>query len=197
MIKIDVLEKKPITTINGVDRVDLTVSSIAPPNQIDFGIANYILCPANFEMRPDLLSSFYMGNTQYLGTLLKINCIGNPFSVVQGDIFMIPTLTMASSMLKDNQLDTGASDRANFRKNLSDRISKVSADRQNYLSARGVSAAALLPPNVTAPNDQQFVVKDGKLIFGSSIGNCRTNVAENKSKATIKARLIQKNIFNS
>ena len=196
MLSIDTLANKPVNNINGIDVYDLTVSSINPNGRID---ANKLkIVPTDFNMRPDLLCLTHLGDQDVLGTVLKINGISNPFSLNEGDIIIFPSKESIKSLQSVAQSDTNnEQSRVNFRKKLIDRISSVSADRKNYLESRSIanSANTPLPPNIAGENDQQFVVSNGKLIFGSSIGNCRTNVSQNKSKATIKARLTQQKIF--
>jgi hypothetical protein len=130
--------------------------------------------------------------------ILKLNSISNPFSLESGEIVYLPSIKTMSSLVSTPAIDDAPEKaRTDFRKSLQDRISTISPERTNYLESRNIANASNipLPPNVTAPDDKQFVVKDGKLIFGSSIGNCRTNVSQNRSKATIKARLTQQKIF--
>ena len=205
MLSIDVLNNKPTININNRDIVDLTAPSL-DLTQGSVYFRQIVYSPYEFEMRPDLLASFFMGSQDDLGILLKVNSISNPFSLCMGDVIAVPSKTSTEPLLKTPQTDTSETDRSQFRKKLKDRISKISPERQNYLESRNISSMAapgatsnstILPPNVAGESDQQFVVKDGKLIFGSSIGQCRTNLSENKSKATIKARIAQRNIFNT
>ncbi len=199
MLSIDILKNKPTITVNNQEIVDFT----APSLDLKQGAVYFrqiVYCPYEFEMRPDLLANFFMGNQNDLGIMLKVNSISNPFSLCLGDVIAVPSKTSTDPLIKTPQNDTSETDRSQFRKKLKERISKIAPERQNYLDSRNISAAAnspMLPPNMAGESDQQFVVKDGKLIFGSSIGQCRTNISENKSKATIKARIAQRNIFNS
>lgn len=204
MLSIDVLNNKPTITVNNREIVDFTAPSI-DITQGSVYFRQIVYCPYEFEMRPDLLASFFMGSQDDLGILLKVNGISNPFSLSMGDVIAVPSKTSTDPLLKTPQNDTSETDRSQFRKKLKDRIAKISPERQNYLESRNISTAVSggtstsspLPPNIAGESDQQFVVKDGKLIFGSSIGQCRTNLSENKSKATIKARIAQRNIFNT
>jgi hypothetical protein len=196
MLNIDVLENKPVKIINGRQQTDFTVSSINPTASIQ--LSKVWMVPKGFEMRPDLFSMVYSGDISNLGMILKVNSISNPFSLVTGDILLLPSITSMKNMKSTTEIDnTDEKKRIDFRKKMQDRISGVSPERQNYLESRSIANASNipLPPNVAGPDDQQFVVKGGKLILGSSIGNCRTNVTQNKSKATIKARLTQQKIF--
>ena len=198
MLAIDVLQNKPVNNVNGSNQMDLTVSSIAPAKSVHITYSNLVMCPYELEMRPDLIAKFFMGDENLMGVLLKLNGISNPFSVQMGDVFMIPSNNTAKDLIVNNQKDSTAVDRNNFRKSLTDRISKISPDRQNYLQARTITNAnAILPPNVSSATDQQFLVKDGKIIFGSNIGTSRTTLTQNAAKATIKTNLDRKNIFNT
>jgi hypothetical protein len=128
---------------------------------------------------------------------LKVNSISNPFSVDANELLLIPDRQTMDDLAKpmDKPINTEA--RNSFRKQLQDRISQVSNSRKEYLNAVNISTEAQLPPNVTQEGQEQFKVVDGKLIFGSDIGVCRTKIQQNKSVATIKSRFAQRQIFES
>ena len=197
MLSIDVLSKKPINMVNNQQIVDLTVSSISSETSGFVSFSNVAVCPYEFEMRPDLFSRVYTGEQNNMGLLLKLNAISNPFSLQVEDVLLIPSISSMNSLLAENQPNaTAAIDRQTFRQKLSDRISKISPERQNYLAARNVSTNTTpLPPNIAGPDDQQFQVKDGKLIFGGNIGKLRTAISTNKASTAIKANIKQRNIF--
>ena len=195
MLEIDVLRNKPIKTYNNVERMDMTVSSINPNSVVEY--SKGVIASFEFTMRPDLLALYYTNDMSSMGTLLKVNSISNPFSLEEGDILFLPSPSTIKNLVAPATSNQPEQKRVDFRKKLQDRVSSVSSDRKNYLESRAIANTANvpLPPNVASPEDQQFVVKGGKLILGSSIGNCRTNVSQNKSKATIKARITQQKIF--
>jgi len=197
MLDIDILKTKSTTTVRGEDILDLIPSSVDVTRAIKLSDVIYIA--DDFDMRPDLISMYYCQDQNSMGMLLKMNNISNPFSVGNYDIFYIPNLQSLKNIKKSQTGDgSGEKERDSFRKKLKERISKVTPERKEYLNARGISdeASAPLPPNITEPGDQQFKVENGKLIFGSSIGVCRTKLSQNKSKATIKSRFAQGKIFD-
>jgi hypothetical protein len=113
-------------------------------------------------------------------------------------------------IVKSPEADAKEDVRKSFRKQLQERISKVSEQRKEYLNSVAISEAAQngtdaaqfatqtpLPPNVALEGSEQFKVENGKLIFGSDIGVCRTKIQQNKSVATIKSRFAQRQIFES
>jgi hypothetical protein len=139
----------------------------------------------------------YCGSHNKVGTLLKINSISNPFSLNEGDILFIPdSRTLSEIIAKPAEAETSEI-RKSFRKQLQERISRVSEQRKEYLNSVDISASAVLPPNVINEGDEQFKVLDGKLIFGSDIGVCRTRIQQNRSAATIKSRFAQRQIFET
>ncbi len=195
MISIDTIENKPVKTINGEEIVDLTFKSVN--TDVNPGYARVILVTREMVMRPDLVAHMYCGSHNKVGSLLKINSISNPFSVDEGDVLFIPdSQTLRDIVAKPAEAETSEI-RKSFRKQLQERISQVSEQRKEYLNSVQISSAAVLPPNVIKEGDEQFKVLDGKLIFGSDIGVCRTKIQQNKSVATIKSRFAQRQIFET
>jgi len=195
MISIDTIENKPVRVINGEEILDLTFKSVN--TDINPGYARVILVTREMVMRPDLVAHMYCGSHNKVGSLLKINSISNPFSVDEGDVLFIPdSQTLRDIIAKPVEAETSEI-RRSFRKLLQERISQVSEQRKEYLNSVQISSAAALPPNVIKEGDEQFKVLDGKLIFGSDIGVCRTKIQQNKSVATIKSRFAQRQIFET
>lgn len=195
MINIDTIENKPTKEINGQEIVDLTFKSVN--TDVNPGYARVILVTREMVMRPDLVAHMYCGSHNKVGSLLKINSISNPFSVDEGDVLFIPdSQTLRDIVAKPAEAETSEI-RRSFRKQLQERISQVSEQRKEYLNSVQISSVASLPPNVIKEGDEQFKVQDGKLIFGSDIGVCRTKIQQNKSVATIKSRFAQRQIFET
>lgn len=195
MIRIDTLENKPVKIVNGEEILDLTFKSVN--SDIIPGYSRIILVTREMVMRPDLVAHMYCGSHNKVGSLLKINSISNPFTLDEGDILFIPdSETMNKIVAKPAESDASEA-RKSFRKQLQERISKVSEQRKEYLNSVDISSAAALPPNIVKEGDEQFKVLDGKLIFGSDIGVCRTKIQQNKSVATIKSRFAQRQIFET
>lgn len=201
MIDIDVLENKPEVTVNGETIIDLTARSVDP--DIVPGFSKFIFTNEEMVMRPDLAAHMLCGSHNRMGTLLKVNSIGNPFSLDVNEFLFVPDTETINKLSKRPQGEEPKDIRKSFRKELQDRISKISETRKEYLNAVNISESASaatqnpLPPNVVQDGSEQFKVQDGKLIFGSDIGVCRTRIQQNKSLATIKSRFAQRQIFES
>lgn len=201
MLTIDIIDNKINNTINGQEIVDLITPSFNINTEINY--SGIYVTNQEMVMRPDLAALTFCGNSASLGTLLKVNSIGNPFSLDMGEILYIPDSQTISKLPNQPQATQKNSIRDSFRKQLQDRISGVSQQRNEYLNAVNISNSINssnstqipLPPNVTQPNSEQFTVKNGKLIFGSNIGVCRTNIQQNKSAASIKSAFAQNQIF--
>ena len=197
MLSIDILENKQEKIINGINMIDLTTPST--DQEINPGYSRFIVTTEEMTMRADLVSHMYCGNQDKLGTLLKINSIGNPFSLDSNEILFIPDSRTLNNLPKKPAGEEQGQIRKSFRKQLQERVSKVSENRKEYLNSVSISEATQvpLPPNVAQDGSEQFKVENGKLIFGSDIGVCRTKIQQNKSVATIKSRFAQRQIFES
>jgi hypothetical protein len=202
MISIDVLENKPEIVINGETIMDITARSVDP--DVIPGYSRFIFTNEEMVMRPDLAAHMLCGTHNRMGTLLKLNSIGNPFSLNSNEFLFVPDTETINNLTRVPQSEETNDARRSFRKELQDRISKVSENRKEYLNAVDISDAANtgatqnpLPPNVTQEGAEQFRVENGKLIFGSDVGVCRTRIQQNKSLATIKSRFAQRQIFES
>ena len=195
MLSIDILQNKQEKVINGQSVLDLVSPSMN--NSIVPNYTKAVITTEEMVMRPDLAAQMYCGSHNKVGILLKVNSISNPFSVDANELLLIPDRQTMDDLAKpmDKPINTEA--RNSFRKQLQDRISQVSNSRKEYLNAVNISTEAQLPPNVTQEGQEQFKVVDGKLIFGSDIGVCRTKIQQNKSVATIKSRFAQRQIFES
>lgn len=199
MLSIDILEKKVTAIINGEEIIDLvsqTIDSNYVPNY-----TRAIITSDEMVMRPDLAASMYCGSHNKLGILLKMNSISNPFSLDSSEVLFIPDSETMRRIVKTPDSGVKEDARKSFRKKLQERISKVSEQRKEYLNSVSISESAQtqppLPPNVSPDGAEQFKVENGKLIFGSDVGVCRTKIQQNKSVATIKSRFAQRQIFES
>ena len=197
-LSIDVIESKSNSLINGQTILDLVTPSIN--DTVTPGYSRIILSTQEMVMRPDLAAQMYCGSQNSVGVLLKVNSISNPFSLDLNEILFIPDSKTVSNIIVEPETQNQSTIRNSFRQQLQDRISKVSTARQEYVNSVAISQTANqvpLPPNVTQEGSEQFKVVDGKLLFGSNIGICRTNIQQNKSVATIKSRFAQSQIFQS
>lgn len=195
MLNIDILQNKQEKVINGQSILDLVSPSMN--NSIVPNYTKAIITTEEMVMRPDLAAQMYCGSHHKVGILLKVNSISNPFSIDANELLLIPDRQTMEDLAKPVDKPMNSEIRNSFRKQLQNRISQISDSRKEYLNAVNISTEAQLPPNVTQEGQEQFKVVDGKLIFGSDIGVCRTKIQQNKSVATIKSRFAQRQIFES
>ena len=199
MLIIDIIESKPYRTDPNtkISLLDL-VSPSWDPRFIRYELKSIAIVTDETEMRPDLVALSYMGESSNLGTLLKINNISNPLSLLRGEVLLVPTDKMKTSLFNTGQAINNQKQKAkSFRKELQEKISQVSQERLEYLNSKNISnlTETPLPPNLLKEGEQQILVEGGRLIFGPDIGTCRTKTKKNVSITDIKSKLAQKNIF--
>jgi hypothetical protein len=199
MLSIDIIESKTYRTDPNtkVSLLDL-VSPSWDTKKIRYEIKSIAIVTEETEMRPDLVALSYMSESSYLGTLLKINNISNPISLLRGEVLAVPSDQMKNDLFTSGQSVNSQKQKAkSFRKELQEKISQVSQDRLEYLNSKNISnlAETPLPPNMLREGEQQISVEGGRLIFGPDIGTCRTKARKNVSVTDIKSKLAQKNIF--
>jgi hypothetical protein len=199
MLIIDIIESKPYRTDPNtkISLLDL-VSPSWDPRYIGYELKSIAIVTDETEMRPDLVALSYMSESSNLGTLLKINNISNPLSLLRGEVLLVPTDKMKKSLFNTGQAINNQKQKAkSFRKELQEKISQVSQERLEYLNSKNISnlTETPLPPNMLKEGEQQILVEGGRLIFGPDIGTCRTKTKKNVSITDIKSKLAQKNIF--
>jgi hypothetical protein len=203
MLAIDIIESKPLFSnpYTGRTYLDLASPSWNTKN-LNYELKGVAFVTEETQMRPDLVSLIFMDSPGKMGSLLKINNISNPLSIKAGEILFVPGNGMINGLFKDgSKAAISEKEKArSFRKELQDKISKVSEGRLEYLNAKNISDAAgattPLPPNILQDGQQQIAVDSGRLIFGPDIGQCRTKGTKNISVTDLKSKLAQKNIFN-
>lgn len=199
MLIIDIIEAKsfrtnPITKVSGLD----LVSSCWDTRTVGYELRSIAIVTSETEMRADLVALSYMGDSGSLGTLLKINNISNPISLLRGEVLLVPTDKMKKNLFESGQAINNQKQKAkSFRKELQEKISQVSQERLEYLNSKNISnlTETPLPPNMLKEGEQQILIEGGRLIFGPDIGTCRTKTKKNVSVTDIKSKLAQKNIF--
>jgi hypothetical protein len=199
MLIIDIIEAKPYRTNPNtkISLLDLVIPSW-DPRFIEYELKSIAIVTDETEMRPDLVALSYMSEASNLGTLLKINNISNPLSLLRGEVLLVPTDKMQKSLFNTGQAINNQKQKAkSFRKELQEKISQVSQERLEYLNSKNISnlTETPLPPNMLKEGEQQILVEGGRLIFGPDIGTCRTKTKKNVSITDIKSKLAQKNIF--
>ena len=83
---------------------DLTKSSITY-NAVKVSVDSAFLVTEYYQMRPDLIAAIKLGDHSSVGSLLKMNNISNPFSLMEGNVLLIPTSSTVeeSFMAKKNE----------------------------------------------------------------------------------------------
>jgi hypothetical protein len=157
---------------------DLTKSSITY-NAVKVSVDSVFLVTEYYQMRPDLIAAIKLGDHSSVGSLLKMNNISNPFSLMEGNVLLIPTSSTVeeSFMSKKNENQRTSSSNTNtnpnqvFRENQEQKKFKVSEGRKKFLESKIKNQPSMiLAPNVAQPNDKSIEKKDGFLIFAPSAG---------------------------
>lgn len=119
-----------------------------------------------YEMRLDLLCVDLYGSAKYIGMIMKINDIFNPFSVKIGDVIAyVPSETLSDSLYTDPKLlDEQKAKLVNVLK-----TSKTDANRRKFLDSIGVPPA--LPPTVAPDGASKSVIENGKILIAPYLFN--------------------------
>lgn len=141
------------------------------------------------EMRPDLISVLYYGNSNLADILCKYNNISNPFSLEVDQYIKIPVNPESFFVNRPDIIDKGTIKAA---PNLIPR-NKKDESRLNYLKRLGTS---LIQPNLNLPGDKNVRVENGKVIFGADVTkvnkqDCPTPI----SRSNVLKNLIESKIF--
>lgn len=146
--------------------------------------------PEEGEMRPDLVSHGFYGDTKYADAILKYNGISNPFSLNSGDLLRIPNSdTMSKFTTPPKQPDVGAA-----RKKASNVVfkpkSKKDQARVDFLATKPGATAPPVPPNIAL--DKGVKLANGKIVFGADVTSIKKqDCPEPISRAKLKEALIK------
>jgi hypothetical protein len=184
MLKIDtLLVNKKIFNPNPLDNAgsfgiwDLTSSSI-DYNIPGLNARKFYIVPDDLAMRPDLISLYQIGDTQYCGSLMKINSISNPFAIEPGRKMFILTEGVISKTYERKSLDSSNQSKENkdtpldnLKKSQDDKKFKVSEGRKRFLEKSIKNKPSLiLPPNVSQPGERKFQRKGKIFTFAPDAG---------------------------
>ena len=170
------LDKKPLfTRPDGIEVKDLTSSmfNLQSNNYIKYTVYKV---PKEFEMRPDLIAGAVYNNTLYAEYILKYNGISNPFTIMEGDIILIPTLdSMTPITAKPTGTDTdGAKAIRNAYKYIDPiKIPKADDAFQNRQIINAPTGS--LPPNMAKEGEPQITYRNGRVYFGAGVDPCLQN----------------------
>jgi hypothetical protein len=177
--------KRFFTKKNGDQVVDLISSSY------DFEktgtVEGFIRVQEDEKMRPDLISIRMYSDQSKWDSLLKYNGISNPFSVDQGEIFIIPPFRGLEEMIippatipeKGKELA-----KTNETKLLAPKTVK-DAKRIEALKTR---VKEIVPPNVNTSGNQNVKVRGGRVIFGEDVTQAGVTT---QNPSLSRARVIQ------
>lgn len=142
----------------------------------DFNVESYInykayKIPAEYVMRPDLISQAMYNNTAYTELILKYNGFSNPFTIDKDDIILIPGLEGVKKSLKSKGSLTNANNADKIRRAYKyiDPTKKPDRDPEiDDFDRRKLSDGAL-PPNIAEENQSQITYRNGRVFFGESV----------------------------
>ena len=159
------LDKKKTYTFDGIEVVDLS-ESIFDPKKAMTQICTPYKVSKELEMRPDLVSKYLYGSTDYTEMLLKYSLINNPFSIERGDLIFAASLSNIYNPVKDTEMDTtGAFDAVkNYHKYIDKNKvpDKAGSDNVTQKIEKSPSEA-----NISKKGDSGLTVKNGKIYFGA------------------------------
>jgi len=182
MLKIDTLSvnkeifnPNPEEQYNNFGIWDLTKSSINY-NAGNLNARKFYTVEEGLEMRPDLISLYQTGDSQYCGSLMKANGISNPFSINSGQSLFILSREMINKTYEAKKKNTNPATDSNapldnIRKVQEDKKFKVSEGRKKFLDKSVKNKPSLiLPPNVSQPGDRKFSRKGKVFTFAPDAG---------------------------
>lgn len=159
------LDKKKTYIFDGIEVVDLS-ESIFDPKKAMTQICTPYKVSKELEMRPDLVSKYLYGSTDYTEMLLKYSLINNPFSIERGDLIFAASLSNIYNPVKDTEMDTtGAFDAVkNYHKYIDKNKvpDKAGSDNVTQKIEKSPSEA-----NISKKGDSGLTVKNGKIYFGA------------------------------
>ena len=208
MIQLRTLANKlTFTKPNGDVVLDLIRRAVSFLN-IKAAVGQYYRVNEETVMRPDLISNYFYGSSNYLDLLLKYNGYSNPFAIDINDIFRIPDSDILNKFgAQPNLAELGASrkKRANVvfapkskkdQRRIDYLLKKANAGGGG-LGAGGIGGGGLgggglgappVPPNVALDNGVK--IANGQIIFGSDVTNvkkedCPDPISRTKLKETL------------
>lgn len=178
--------KRVFTKPNG-DRIkDLTQQNFNPGASVN--IIDYLIVSDEFAMRPDLISKFLYKDVNTVDIVLKQNGISNPFSINEGDILYVQERNdVDRNFINVNKLQAREDVRNQYidpskAPEVDDNLKKF-AERNKPRQAPKKEGPPL-PPNFSAPGDQEIRLRGGKVIFGEDVaGNKNVTNGEPLSKS--------------
>jgi len=133
---------------------------------------------SDMVMRPDLISLYQIGDSDYCGSMMKVNGISNPFSIDEGRLLFIlsPEMIKKTYDRRKDEISGQSTSQQNtpldnLKKAQEDKVFKVSPGRKNFLDKTIKNKPPLiLPPNVSQPGDRKFTRKGKVFTFAPDAG---------------------------
>ena len=156
---------------------DLTKASITY-NNLSVSIASFFIVTEYYQMRPDIIAAIKLGDPGMVGSLLKFNAIGNPFSLKEGMALAIPDSATVEESFRVKKIqgqevssNTNTNPNEVFKKNQEQKKFKVSDGRKKFLQDKIKNKPELnLPPNVLQPGEKTISRENGFFVFAPNAG---------------------------
>lgn len=174
------IDKKPVfKREDNIEVRDLTASMFNLNSMSTYPKYNVYKVPKDFEMRPDLIAAAVYNNSAYAEIILKFNGISNPFSIMEGDLILVPSLDSVQTVITTSStttLNSGANLIRNSYKYI-DPTKMPKSDDSNFQNRQLVGGAkeGALPPNLTQDGETQITYRNGRVYFGPSVDTCLQN----------------------
>lgn len=135
-------------------------------NSISDGL-QFLVVTRKYEMRLDLVTSDLYGSVEYIGFLMKLNDIYNPYSIKLGDIiFYIHGSSLADTLFQDPSLSSTQRDElVNTLK-----ANQFDDNRRKFLDAIR-NRDDLLPPTISKPGVSKSVIENDKIKVAPDLFN--------------------------
>lgn len=179
---------------DGEDVIDMAQRSIIYKND-KIEVVSTLIVTKKFQMRPDLISMSAWGSTNDADLLMKYNGVSNPFSIEEGDLFVVPSLEQMRNNLYVPAPET-ITQEVRTKKQLKNIEKKKYNDRKKAADAKSGTKAPALgnSPNIANPGDQEIVYKDGKVIFGPNVTRDQACCDQPLAKSEFLAKIVKKRI---
>ena len=156
---------------------DLTKASITY-NNLSVSIASFFIVTEYYQLRPDIIAAIKLGDPGMVGSLLKFNAIGNPFSLKEGMALAIPDSATVEESFRVKKIqgqevssNTNTNPNEVFKKNQEQKKFKVSDGRKKFLQDKIKNKPELnLPPNVLQPGEKTISRENGFFVFAPNAG---------------------------
>jgi len=186
--------KRTFIKENGDVLLDI-ISSTFDFSKAEDTSAGYIQVKEEEQMRPDLVAERIYGDQKKWELLLKYNGISNPFSLIEGQILLVPPFRNLNKMLSSPGLVV---EKGIEKLNIAEDklLSPKTVKDKKRIDALKNKVKELVPPNVNVAGNKNVKVKNGKVIFGDDVtqinkDDCPVPI----SRARLIQQLIKSNLF--